>query len=294
MALDTLVTGSKLTAIANAIRTKGGTQAQLTLDQMPQAVADLPSGGGGDTVSPFLEQALKNLGDNNANPHDIDLTLAAWGDTSPYSGGAAIRDYAFYNTSVNLGAPARRLGDVTIPQWIKTVGVYAFHSAGVENVTFAGSSTDYRLELQGENFSDQPSLVSVKGSRRLTFSGTKAFASCTGLREVDITLSPWSYVYRSTFYNCTSLGRVILRGGHINSIESAAFSNCTALSELVIDEVVSGSSASIVTLAADALTNVPQTCRIYVPDLQVDAYKAATNWSTRADYIFPLSDFVEA
>lgn len=47
MAADTLVTGSKLTAIANAIRTKGGTSSPLTLDQMPQAVADLPSGGGG-------------------------------------------------------------------------------------------------------------------------------------------------------------------------------------------------------------------------------------------------------
>lgn len=47
MAQDTLVTGSKLTAIANAIRTRGGTQAQLTLDQMPQAVADIPGGGGG-------------------------------------------------------------------------------------------------------------------------------------------------------------------------------------------------------------------------------------------------------
>ena len=47
MAQDTLVTGSKLTAIANAIRTKGGTSAQITLDQMPAAVAAIPSGGGG-------------------------------------------------------------------------------------------------------------------------------------------------------------------------------------------------------------------------------------------------------
>lgn len=47
MAKDTIVTGSKLTAIANAIRTRGGTQAQLTLDAMPQAVADIPGGGGG-------------------------------------------------------------------------------------------------------------------------------------------------------------------------------------------------------------------------------------------------------
>ena len=44
---DRVVSSSKLTAIANAIRTKAGTQNSMTLDEMPTAIANIPSGGGG-------------------------------------------------------------------------------------------------------------------------------------------------------------------------------------------------------------------------------------------------------
>lgn len=43
--LDRVVSSSKLTAIANAIRTKAGTQSSMTLDDMPTAIANIPSGG---------------------------------------------------------------------------------------------------------------------------------------------------------------------------------------------------------------------------------------------------------
>lgn len=35
--------------IADAIRERGGTSATLTPAQMPQAILDIPGGGGGDT-----------------------------------------------------------------------------------------------------------------------------------------------------------------------------------------------------------------------------------------------------
>ena len=41
---DRVVSSSKLTAIANAIRTKAGTQASMTLDDMPTAIANIPGG----------------------------------------------------------------------------------------------------------------------------------------------------------------------------------------------------------------------------------------------------------
>ena len=41
--------------IADAIRTKGGTLATLTPSQMPQAIADLPSGGGGSIANVAME-----------------------------------------------------------------------------------------------------------------------------------------------------------------------------------------------------------------------------------------------
>lgn len=44
---DRVVSSSKLTAIANAIRAKAGTQSSMTLDEMPTAIANIPGGGGG-------------------------------------------------------------------------------------------------------------------------------------------------------------------------------------------------------------------------------------------------------
>ena len=49
----------KLTAIGNAIREKGGTTELLTLDAMPDAIANLPSGGGGS----FPEEGMVFTGD---------------------------------------------------------------------------------------------------------------------------------------------------------------------------------------------------------------------------------------
>ena len=47
-----LITESTLTAIADAIRAKGGTSAALTPAQMATAIAAIPSGGGGDEPFP--------------------------------------------------------------------------------------------------------------------------------------------------------------------------------------------------------------------------------------------------
>lgn len=47
------------------------------------------------------------------------------------------------------------------------------------------------------------------------------------------------------------------------------------------------------TLSSNSAIGTTQ-CPIYVPDASVEAYKAATNWSTYADRIKPLSDYVES
>ena len=66
MADKVYVTKNKLTAIADAIRTKGGTSVPLTLDGMPAAVAAIPSGGGGgEDLSAVLDGSIKNLTNND-------------------------------------------------------------------------------------------------------------------------------------------------------------------------------------------------------------------------------------
>ena len=87
----------------------------------------------------------------------------------------------------------------------------------------------------------------------------------------------------SAFYYCAALTSLTLPPGMTGSIGTYAFSGCTALTSLVIQ------SPSRMTLAnVNAFANT--TCNIYVPDALVATYQAATNWSTLAARIKPLSE----
>lgn len=73
--------------------------------------------------------------------------------------------------------------------------------------------------------------------------------------------------------------------GAVTSIAANAFFNMYALTTLIIR------TSSVCTLAAtSALTGCSALTGIYVPDDLVDDYKAASNWSTYANKIKPLSE----
>ena len=107
------------------------------------------------------------------------------------------------------------------------------------------------------------------------------FYNCKLLTTIDITYmnsSPNTDNY--TFaYNCYSLTKLIIRNmTRIPLLNSNAFTNCYHF-----------------TGTTNATYN-PQGLkdgRIYVPDDKVDALKTATNWSTYADIIVPLSTLQE-
>ena len=107
------------------------------------------------------------------------------------------------------------------------------------------------------------------------------FYSCYKLTKIDIThMNITSTSYSGSFaYNCYSLTKLIIRNmDSIPTLSSSAFSNCYHF-----------------TGTTNATYN-PQGLkdgRIYVPDDKVDALKTATNWSTYADIIVPLSTLVE-
>lgn len=92
------------------------------------------------------------------------------------------------------------------------------------------------------------------------------------------------------FYSCTSLTTINLP--LVTTIAQYALSKCTALTALILRN-----EAKICTLQkASTLQSTPiasGTGYIYVPDALVDKYKAATNWSTYADQIKPLSELEE-
>ena len=93
---------------------------------------------------------------------------------------------------------------------------------------------------------------------------------------MNITSTSYSNRFAS---NCKSLTKLIIRNmPTIPTLESNAFDYCYHFT---------GTTSS---------TYNPQGLkdgRIYVPDDKVDALKTATNWSTYADIIVPLSTLVE-
>ena len=110
------------------------------------------------------------------------------------------------------------------------------------------------------------------------------FSECSTLTNLDLSSWDMSNVTNTNtmFYYCTALTNVILPST-IKTMGSSFFSNCSKLTEFTILATEPPTLANATSCISSATTS------IYVPDASVDAYKGATNWSTYADLIKPLS-----
>ena len=108
------------------------------------------------------------------------------------------------------------------------------------------------------------------------------FNNCENLQTIDITsMDKIANTSDSTYmcYNCHSLTKFIIRNMTvIPPLSSNSFSNCYHFKGTVNS-----------TYNPEGLKDG----RIYVPDNMVDSLKKATNWSTYADIIVPLSTLEE-
>lgn len=92
--------------------------------------------------------------------------------------------------------------------------------------------------------------------------------------------------FSQTFYECTSLVKAnpIHFTGNVSGGTSQMFYGCTALREMT------WTATTPPTINSNMWTNCPADMVIYVPDESVDAYKAASVWSSRAAYIKGISE----
>lgn len=109
--------------------------------------------------------------------------------------------------------------------------------------------------------------------------GDRAFNICDWMTSINIpsTLSITS-IGQNAFFNCIRLTSFEIPASVI-SIGMAAFYNCTGFTS------ITSLNTTPPTLGTNVFYNVPATCPIYVPAASVNAYKAASGWSDRADYI---------
>lgn len=119
----------------------------------------------------------------------------------------------------------------------------------------------------------------------VTSTGANVFYACYALHTVNL---PSLISISTNMFGYSSLLKR-LDFPSVESISGGAFSGCSRLVTLILRK-----ADAVCTLAnVSAFTNTPiakGTGLIYVPDNLVEQYKAATNWSTYANQIKPISE----
>ena len=225
------------------------------------------------------------------NKSDGSTLTVDWGDGSVNS--------TFTNTSnFNTGTHTySTYGDYEVKMWTSSgIGTYGFGN-GSEATTIVGGNTqvqrnmllyafvgDSVTSINGHAFYYCYSLTSITIPNSVTSIGTFAFRNCFSLTNIVIPNSVTS-IADNAFRNCYSLTNITIPNG-VASIGDQAFENCRSLTTYVFER-----TAGITAIGGtNTFSDINTSTKIYVPDDLVDDYKKAANWSTYANYIYPLSD----
>lgn len=124
---------------------------------------------------------------------------------------------------------------------------------------------------------DKSAVVTVDMSDTLADMHTKVFEDHTALVSAKLP-NEMNAVHGETFKGCTSLASIEL-SENITHINLKAFQGCTSLASITIH------ATTPPVLGTDVFDGCTALTAIYVPYDSMDAYKAASNWSTYASLI---------
>lgn len=211
-----LVNDTDMTAIANAIRTKDGTQTTMTVSQMPTRIQNIPSSGGGGSLDSYINGTLTDLVLN------VDSMIS----------------YAFYTYTLGSIGDNGTITSVRFTGNLQRIPTSAFSGqTRLTSVTFPNTLT----EIGASAFKDCRRLPSISFPSSLTTIGGGAFKGCTALTSV--TLPPnfdgitGSSVSSGIFEDCTSLTSVTLPTG-MTTIQKGFVNGCTSLTSITIPNTV--------------------------------------------------------
>lgn len=244
-----IVPNAALTATADAIRTKSGSQATIEFDNntgFKDAVNAIPSGGGVDTFAAMWKVGEPYIYENsditelylarlfqNSSLESISLSNLEDAYVMPNESFGYVLSTCLFLKKVYF--PKLRTGTQTSSGWYNCpTGMFW----GCTALEYADS--DY---IGGRN----------------TALGSSTFSGCSSLKTCDF--RDIMNIAASVFYNCTSLNMIVFRNvdhiaicGNINAFNGTPFA--------------SGGTGGTV----------------YVPDALISSYQSATNWSTILGY----------
>ena len=115
--------------------------------------------------------------------------------------------------------------------------------------------------------------------------GRNAFDNCAALTTL---VFPHNCTTFGTyaFNRCSNMGTITFQGS-LSTINANTFAACNALTAIFFN----GNTVVPKLANINALSSIPSTCKIVVPDNLYDSWIAATNWSTYSSYIIKKSDY---
>lgn len=227
----------------------------------PEGIIEITENGEVDVTD--YEKANVNIAFNNDVLKGVVNGTITKLTAKDLEGVTSIRDYAFYCCS---------LTEVEIPNTVTTTGRNCFQNNKFEKIVIPDSIITLGIYfVQGcTNLKD---ITIGKGVKQL---GNGVFDGCTALEYVEVPDNVTSVSWY-VFQRCSNLKKVKIGTG-VTSI-SACFNGCNSLKEIII------LAENPPKFDAQNLNQLPADCIFKVPSGSVEAYKAATNWSARADYI---------
>lgn len=271
MAADTIVTGAKLTAIANALRGVLGTQATYTLDEIAAAIAQIQTGGDNKLPSAVLRAPDVQV----YSSRYYTLSASDFGTAAEAGQCTAIANGAFSAGSSSYSGHFYLRG-VEIPAWVTKIWDSAFaYLANLQTVTFLGGASAGALPICNYAF-NYSGLTSLSSTRPLNLSQAAAFMSCSSLASVDVVLDPANgSLGVNAFRSCYALSSVTLHhagsGGAVVYLNSYCLQG-TDLGTLVLDV------DSVATLGTNPF-GTSQGIDVYVPDSLLASYQADSGWA---------------
>jgi hypothetical protein len=206
----------------------------------------------------------------------------------------AIISLSKISTAVNFGAFnfCQSLIHLNLPSGSTAVGASIF--VNCESLRYISFPSTFLLA----DFTNCFALESIRiqGASLLTATSIE-----TAVIPNSVTSIPASYLDA-----CRRLKKVTIPNA-VTSLGNFAFRSCTLLTELEFPSTLTSMGGNVFSNSnsimqftflsttpptaafANNFTGINAACKIYVPDASVAAYKAATNWSTYANYIYPLS-----
>lgn len=238
-------------------------------------------GAPGDYVIKLsVSGSVEFAGSGSSNQYSYLLRYSSGGDGRNRVYQNAIQKVEIGDGVTSIGARAFyyccSLSSVIIPEGVTSIDTQALfqYCYSLSSVTIPNGVTS--IDAQAFHNCNSLSAITIPGD--VTSIGTQVFYNCFSLSSIVIPDNVTS-IGTQAFYG-SMLSSVAIPDS-VTSIGSKTFYNCTGVRYYDFTH-----HTAVPTLSnTDAFTGIAADCEIRVPASLADEWKAATNWTTYADYI---------